>query len=239
VRPDRSAQSVPNQAQEDVVFDLLIVLLPILVADIVNPVLFAFLVYAVGTDRPLGNSLAALFGHTATYLGFGILLAAFFDAIMVRLENPEPIDFGISLVIGLLLLGVAWRSVTASGSTGQKQPVGLTPTKAFLIGSFINLIGLPFALPYFAALDQMLAAELSVTHSVMMVVGYNLAYAMPFLIVPLLAGLMGEASRPILERINDRVDNVSAFLMPVMLGLIGAALVADAFSYFVYGEGLI
>jgi hypothetical protein len=40
--------------------DLWAVLIPILLADIVNPVLFAFMVYAVGTDRPLGNSIAAL-----------------------------------------------------------------------------------------------------------------------------------------------------------------------------------
>ena len=218
--------------------DLLIIIAPILLADVVNPVLFAFLVYAAGTDRPLGNSLAALLGHTATYFTFGIVLAVFFDGIVELLENPTPVDFGISLVIGLLLLWMAWRSATGSGETEQKEPESLTPIKAFWIGSFINLIGLPFALPYFAALDQMLKAELSVIDTVMMVVGYNLLYALPFLVVPVLAGLMGEASRPILERINEKVDKVGAFLMPVMLGLIGAALVADALSYFVYGEGL-
>ena len=219
--------------------DLLIIIAPILLADVINPVLFAFLVYAVGTDRSLSNSLAALSGHTLTYLGFGILLAAAYEPILHRLENPEPIDFGISLVIGLMLLWVAWRSATGSGDTAQKQPEDLTPAKAFWIGSFINLIGLPFALPYFAALDQMLKAEVSVAQTVMMVVGYNVLYALPFLVVPVLAAVMGEASRPILERINEKVDKAGAFLMPIMLGMIGAVLVADALNYFVTGEGLI
>lgn len=40
------------------------VLSPMLLADVVNPVLFAFMVYAVGTERPLGNSISALLGHT-------------------------------------------------------------------------------------------------------------------------------------------------------------------------------
>ena len=47
----------------------------ILLADSLNPVLFAFMVYVVGTDRPVTNPLAALTGHTVAYLAFGILLA--------------------------------------------------------------------------------------------------------------------------------------------------------------------
>jgi len=42
----------------------------------------------------------------------------------------------------------------------------LTPLTAFGFGAVINLIGLPFALPYFAALDQILKADLTVTDSV-------------------------------------------------------------------------
>ena len=79
------------------------VLTPILFTDIVNPVLFAFIVYAAGTDRPVINSIAALLGHTATYVVFGLVLALAFDIITERLENPEPIDYGLSLLIGILL----------------------------------------------------------------------------------------------------------------------------------------
>jgi len=58
------------------------VLIPILLTDIVNPVLFAFMVYAVGTDRPVSNSIAALLGHTAAYLTFGLVgIALVADAI--------------------------------------------------------------------------------------------------------------------------------------------------------------
>lgn len=221
-----------------IMLDTLILLVPILLADILNPVLFAFLVYAVGTDRPVGNSLAALLGHTLTYLGFGILLAASLDPIIQRLENPLPVDFGISFTIGALLIWMAWRSATGKAQSEEKRPERLTVPKAFAIGAILNLIGLPFALPYFAALDQIIMADLSVSGSVTLVVGYNLLYALPFLVVPLLAGLMGEASRPILARINEKVDKVSGVLMPVMLASVGVALVADALHYLFIGEGL-
>lgn len=215
------------------------VLIPILLTDIVNPVLFAFMVYAVGTDRPVSNSIAALLGHTVAYLTFGLVLALAFDIITDRLANPEPIDYGLSLVIGVLLLWAAW---SLRGDKQQKKPAPrveqLTPIKAFGMGAIINIVGLPFALPYFAALDQILKANLTVSDSALVIIGYNAGYALPFLVVPLLAISLGERSRPVLARINEKVDRVSALLMPFILGLVGIALVADAISYIVTGEGL-
>ncbi|MGB5281753.1 MAG: GAP family protein [Arenicellales bacterium] len=219
--------------------ELWAILTPILLTDVVNPVLFAFMVYAVGTDRPLSNSISALLGHTAAYLSFGIVLALSFNIIKTGLANPKPVDFIISLTVGILLLWVAWRSRSKPSAKKEKPQVEtLTPLKSFAIGAIINIIGLPFALPYFAALDQILKAELDVSSSVMVLAGYNLLYALPFLVVPLLVVVMGESSRPLLARINEKVDRVSVYLMPLMLSLVGIALIADALYYFSTGEGL-
>lgn len=219
--------------------DLLTALTPILLADVVNPVLFAFMVYAVGTDRPMLNANAVLLGHTAAYLTFGIALAFAYDAIAKRLGNPAPMDYGISLVIGLLLLWVTWKSARGNGKGNSAPEVAqLTPLKAFGTGAIVNAVGIPFALPYFAAIDQVLSADLDIAESITVLVGYNLVYALPFLIVPGLVLVLGEAGRPVLMRINEKLDRVSAFLMPLLLGLVGGALVADAVRYFVVGEGL-
>lgn len=219
--------------------ELWVILTPILLADVVNPVLFAFMVYAVGTDRPLSNSISALLGHTAAYLSFGIILALSFNIIKAGLANPKPVDYIISLIVGILLLWVAWRSRSKTADKKDKPQVEeLTPLKSFTIGAIINIIGLPFALPYFAALDQILKAELTVTSSVIVLVGYNLLYALPFLVVPVLVMMMGENSRPVLARINEKVDRVSTYLMPLMLGFVGMALVLDALLYFTNGKGL-
>lgn len=219
--------------------ELWVILTPILLADVVNPVLFAFMVYAVGTDRPLSNSISALLGHTAAYLSFGIILALFFNIIKTGLANPKPVDYIISLIVGILLLWVAWRSRSKTADKKDKPQVEeLTPLKSFTIGAIINIIGLPFALPYFAAVDQILKAELTVTSSVIVLVGYNLLYALPFLVVPVLVMMMGENSRPVLARINEKVDRVSTYLMPLMLGFVGMALVLDALLYFTNGKGL-
>jgi len=220
-------------------FELWAILTPILLADVVNPVLFAFMVYTVGTDRPLSNSVSALLGHTAAYLSFGIVLALSFNIIKAGLTNPKPVDYIISLIVGVLLLWVAWRSRRKNSKEQTKPQIEkLTPLKSFAFGGIINIVGLPFALPYFAALDQILKAELNVISSVAVLAGYNLLYALPFLLVPLLVLVMGDSSRPVLARINEKVDTISVYLMPLMLSLVGIALIADALKYFTTGKGL-
>ena len=60
-------------------------LIPILLADVLNPVLFAFMVYAAGSDRPVLNSSIMLVGHTTAYLSVGIALAFGMDGISLVL----------------------------------------------------------------------------------------------------------------------------------------------------------
>lgn len=217
---------------------LLEVLAPILLADVLNPVLFGFMVYAAGTKSPIANSTAALMGHTLAYFGAGILLAPGIEGITARLGKPLFIDYIISLVIGILLI---WMTVGSSRKKKEaKKPSyeGLSPVKAFGLGAIINFIGIPFALPYFAALGQILKANLSTTHSVLVLLGYNLAYALPFMVIPGLLVIMGAAGRPVLERINVWVEKIAGYLMPVMMGGLGIALVVDAIVFFSTSKGL-
>ena len=219
--------------------DLVAPLLAILLTDVANPVLFAFMVYAVGTDRPLVNSVLLLLGHTTAYFLAGVLLAIWIEGLTDRLVNPEPYDFGISLVMGVLLLWFALRSREDTGKRPPEDQTPLTPLRSFLYGAVVNFIGIPFAVPYFAALGQIMQADLSAAEGYTALVAYNLAYALPFLIVPLLRFAMGEGARDVLQNLNDRIDRFSGILMPLLLAALGAALVANAAIYFVRGEPLL
>jgi len=96
----------------------------------------------------------------------------------------------------------------------------------------------PFALPYFAAVDQILKAELSVESSVIMLAIYNAAYALPFLLVLVLIALVGDSIKPVLEKINNVMASVVDKIMPVLLFILGVALVADAIKFLVSGSSL-
>lgn len=222
--------------------DLWLAISPFLLADVLNPVLFTLLVFLAGSARGVLMSTAALLGHTTAYFAFGIAIAFGFDQLTDLVANPGPISFGIVLALGLVLIWVAWQSRrSGSESTAQatgEQPEATTASSAFVTGAIVNFIGAPFALPYFAVIGQILKADLSVTLSVVNLAAYNALYMAPFLIVPLLTWKLGAQAKVLLERLNAKVEKIADMLMPIVLGLAGGALVLDAVSYFVTGEGL-
>ena len=219
-------------------FEIWKALAPFLLADVLNPVLFAFMVYAAGTGRPVLTSSAMLLGHTTAYFSAGIVIALGLEKITSRLANPQSIDFIISLIVGGLLIWVAWKSRQEPAQKQPEETLELGPVKAFGFGAIINFIGIPFALPYFAALDQILKADFSTFQALQVLIGYNLIYALPFLVIPGAVALFGERGQPFLQKINRFLDKLSGFLMPIILGLAGLALIADALYYFVTGSGL-
>ncbi len=218
--------------------DLLPALLPVLLVDVVNPVLFALLVFAAGSGKPVANSLSMLAGHTVAYFLAGIVVSLGIEQVSARLAEPQWIDFVISGIVGL---GLVWAALSTkqSGAPSADEPEWeLTPVRCFGFGAIINFIGIPFALPYFAAVDQILKANLSLAESLLALGAYNLAYALPFLVVPLATAIAGDSAKATLEKINQFLARASDILMPWMFLLLGLALVADAGVYFVTGEGL-
>ena len=61
------------------------ILLPILLSDVLNPVLFTFMVYAAGSKRPVVTSSMMLLGHTASYMVCGVILAYSLEQLSTRL----------------------------------------------------------------------------------------------------------------------------------------------------------
>jgi len=215
-------------------------LVPILLADVLNPVLLAFLIYSAGSRHGVASSCVGLLGHTAAYFCAGLVLLWGFESLAAMLEKPSAVDYLVSTLLGVALLWVAYLATKpapakAPGSA-ELPPPGLLRT--FATGAVVNFIGLPFALPYFAAVDQILKADLDLLGSLTWLVAYNLAYAAPFLLVPILTAAMGERSREILQRVNARVERGSAVLMPLLLVGVAVVLVLDGASYFLRGQGL-
>ena len=219
--------------------ELLPLLLPLLLVDVINPVLFALMLVALGSDRPLGNSTALLAGHTLAYFSAGILIALGLAQITGRLMNPHPLDYVVSAAVGILCLWAALKSRGGAASEDKTPEGALTPIQCFGIGAVVNFIGVPFAVPYLAALNQILKMDLSTQASLMALGAYNLAYALPFALVPLLRVLLGERCMPFLQRVNALLVRAADALMPIMLLLIGLGLIADAVLYFWSGKGLI
>jgi cytochrome c biogenesis protein CcdA len=218
--------------------ELIPTLLPVLLVDVLNPVLFALLVFAAGTARPIANSVAMLAGHTLAYFCAGIVVSMGIEQFSARLAEPERIDFTLSGIVGLGLILAAVTAKKSGAPTADEPAWELKPLRCFGFGAVVNFIGIPFALPYFAAVDQIIRADLSLTESLVVLGGYNLAYALPFLVVPLATAIAGPGAKSYLERINQLIERISDILMPWMFLLLGLALAADSGTYFLTGEGL-
>lgn len=219
--------------------ELLATLAPILIVDLLNPVLFALLVFAAGSGRPVANSSALLLGHTLVYFIAGIAISFGIEQAAYRLANPHRIDFVLSGIIGAGLIWMAVRMNTVGAPTGNQPEGELTPATCLGIGAVVKFVGIPFALPYFAAVDQIMKANMPLAESVYALAIYNGLYALPFATVPIAVGVFGDSARPMLQLISRYLERAAQAAMPWLLGLLGLALLIDAFAYFYRGQGLI
>jgi len=217
-------------------------LLPILFADAMNPVLLGALVYALGTARPLALSSALLLGHTATYFGSGVVLALGIEAVAERLENPKPIDFGIEFVVGVALLAIGFAMLRGKHSEqrfGEEEGAEPGLLSAFTMGAILNLIGIPFAVPYFAAIAQMLKADLTTAGVLGAIVAYNLLYALPFALVIAVRSAFGTRVDAPLRTLNAWMERGSAVLVPLLLLAVGGFFVVEAIWFFLRDEPIL
>ena len=221
-------------------------LIPIVIADIVNPVLFAAVVYALASRRPYATSISVLAGWFTVYLLAGVILAEAIDWIGARLASPGPIEFSMQMVVGVLVLWAGFQAIRASGppKRGAKKPEfnesrSLGVGAALLLGASINVIGLPFAVPYFAAVNQIVKADPEYVTGLFVLILYNVLYILPFLGVIAVQAIFREQSRPTLEWISSWMDRIGNVVLPGLLLLLGGVLFLDALVYFVTGAPLI
>lgn len=212
---------------------LLAILLPVLAIDVLNPVLFALMVFAAGSQRPVLNSSSLLLGHTLAYFVVGIGIAFGLEQISERLSNPQKIDVAVGGVLGVLLIWVFFMMRKGSGQDTPAPAKQLTPLRCLGIGALVNFLGSPFALPYFGAVDQILKANLGMGPSLLALAIYNLAYALLFAIVPASIALVGDAARPMLEGINRFLLRTSDLVVPWLILALGLWLLFDATRYFI------
>ncbi len=227
--------------------ELLAYLVPIVIVDTVNPVLAAAVIFALGTRRPYRAASWVLFGWFAVYFLAGIGLAVGLERITRALANPRQIDFAIQTPIALAMIWFAYTSARDSEQPKANKHVPraggsnhtLGAFSGILLGATINLVGLPFALPYFAAIDQVLKTDLSASEAAWVLALYNLVYILPFAALMLLRFIYRDQADALFERINVWMEKSGAVIMPAVLFLIGAVLLVDAVLYFTTGNPLI
>ena len=72
---------------------LSLILFSLLLADVINPVLFGGTFFTLGTRRPYGNAVAMLATYFTTYFFSGILIAVALEYLSDYLVLPINFDY--------------------------------------------------------------------------------------------------------------------------------------------------
>ena len=94
------------------------------------------------------------------------------------------------------------------------------------------IVGMPGALPYFAALDQILRADASATGAVLALLWYNAVFLLPLVLVPVLSLVLGARSQPFFDAVSRFSEVWGRRLIAAALLLLGGLLVADGLGWF-------
>jgi Sap-like sulfolipid-1-addressing protein len=230
--------------------DLLAVLTPIALVDSLSMMPFAIVVLAVllSGRQPYLTSFSFMAGTVLSYFAAGLLIAFGLGGLIDRASqfithrfwNPEAIDYEVSLVIGLALIFFGYRMAVMRQEKGKQKEVSaeMGPGQAFVLGAGATIAGIWGALPYFAAIDQILKANVSPAESVIALVFYNLMFVSLLLLLILVRVALRQRADRMFEVINQLVAVWGKRVLIAVMVLLGLVMVADSTGYF-FGHPLI
>ena len=205
-------------------------LIPILIIDMINPVLLGGTIFSLGSKQPTRNTLAVLFTFLITYLIAGLLIAIGLELIEGSFKLPRYFDYILELIVAALLLYMAWKQ-HKEGDTHPEKKLKQNPDLSFkgaaLLGLQINMVGLPFAIPYLAAIDQVLKAEASIYATLLLLLLYNILYILPYSLLLLIP----TENTHIFKTINNWMHRITEKWLPILFFLLALLLIEDAVSF--------
>lgn len=125
-----------------------------------------------------------------------------------------------------------YRLAASQPRPDRASSASMTPVGAFSVAAGLAIVGLPSALLYFAAIDQVLRANLSARGAVQALLFYNLILLSPMMLIALLRRILGTGSDPIVATVARFLERWGKRLLFYGLLGLGVALVVDAVGWF-------
>jgi cytochrome c biogenesis protein CcdA len=196
--------------------DVLVIIIPIAVFDMIMtlPTNSVFLLSQMGGASPVRRALLYIMGFFSVAFGAGVLLALPFDWLFDVAANllhnflirRGTFVYGLQLVLGTFLIfgsGSVYHRLRQRTPDEQRAvPDWLGIGGSFALGFGVSLAGIPSALTYFAAIDQILKADPPVIRMVTLLLIYNLIVIAPMLITVTVFIYSDDASKRLLQRIS-------------------------------------
>jgi len=223
--------------------ELLATLTPISLLDSLSLLPFAVIPLAVllAGQRPITGSVAFLLGIGLTYFVAGVLitfgLGEFIEVVTARLArwftSPNTLDYWLSIGLGIALITVGYRWAIARRDKAQDKEVkaGMTPVQAFGLGAGATIASLWGALPYFAAIDQVLKADLSSVESVAALAYYCVVFISIASVLVVVRVAVGEQANAMFDAVNRQMGVWGKRILVPLFIILGAVMLADGVGW--------
>ena len=222
---------------------ILILLAPIALLDSTSviPLSIVALAILLAKPRPLLTSGCFILGTFSIYLLTGLLLLVGLEGAFDQLEaysvefdgppNKEEVIFQISL--GLLLCAFGLKLAKIRGTPHNRITAeSASPGRAFLLGIGLTFFGMPGGLPYLAAIQLVLRAELPFAEQLLAVLFYNLVFVSPLALIAAIPLIFGPSGQEILQRVRRFVDRWGQKIIVSLLVGFGLLLAIDGVAWF-------
>ena len=214
---------------------LLTSLVAIAALDSLNPTATAIQVFLLSTPKPIARSIAFIVGVFTAYWMVGLLITLGVGEAIAVLVNQIGLAFpgsiyGLQFILGVVLLVISWKFNFNEKRT-ERRPQKLTLTYTFVLGLAVTIWEFPTALPYLAAIQQIIRANLDWLSIIAILGLYNLIFVFPLIVLLGIYILLQGRSTALLHRINRAIEQWGPSILRVVLIVLGAALVLDSVVY--------
>ena len=213
--------------------NLLPALLPLALLDSLNPSALMVALWLLSQPHAAPRLLACVAGILAAYLSPGIVMmlgaTAARDTLIAVLDHPVALGAQALLGAGLLAYAIFAPS-HAHQAREPRAPAGGQLAAFVLLGMTVTVVELVTALPYFAAIALMVGADLSPARWLPLLVGYNLVFVAPPLLLLGLHALLGHRTDARFARWRERLRRGAREATLWIFGIVGMALLVDAAS---------
>jgi cytochrome c biogenesis protein CcdA len=197
--------------------------------------------YLTAASFVVGLYVSYMIMALAFLFGLSIVLDRLNTWSAYRWNNPEPYDFGIEIVLGVILVFLGWKIADKrrEKAGGRELKEGISPWAAFGFGFMLNVVGFPGAVPYFAAADRINQAGLSTVEAVVAVAFFVAVFVLPLVIIVLLRAALGKRMDGVMTVIKRFFDTWGKRIAVVLMILLGIFLIIDGVTYFATGTPVV
>jgi cytochrome c biogenesis protein CcdA len=226
--------------------ELLLTLTTISLLDSLSAVPIALIPLAIILNgrTPVTGSISFISGGFIVYFVAGIFILLGLDSLIdqyadkfIRYMKSEPdcVELVIQIIIGFIMIYFAWQfsRKAPQDSNVKTYDSDITPGQAFILAASINIVGMWGALPYFAAMAQILKADLETASMISILIYYNLVFALPLITFVVLRMIMGERATALLNKVTDFFSHWGKQAIVLSLYLLGPLLISDGIGWFI------